>query len=247
MLLIRCPLFRMLTVDKSHCKLGASGGNDLEMEHEEKKECLKLSLRRNYIVNAEDILQDFTSLTWLCLSANALQHIPSTLSQLCNLKHLFISNNKIQRIENLDNCKQLESIDLRHNQLQEISGISHLSRLSSLSVSANNISDISLENFPPECGLVFLGLYGNDIADFHKIILIVERMSNLSKLFIGANPFCNSLPLKSTFNVSVSLKNQTNGAKRAKCHEEPLNLSEILLLLKAVCPSLCNVDNNVID
>lgn len=236
----------MLTVDKSHCKLGASGGNVLNIDCDEKKKCLKLSLRRNYIENAEDMLKDFTSLTWLCLSANALKSVPRELAQLCNLKHLFISNNKIRLIENLDHCKDLETIDLRHNQLQEISGIAHLTKLSSLSVSGNRISEIFPHNFSTD-KLVFLGLYGNNISNFQDIVAIVEMMKSLTKLFIGANPFCSNLPLKSTFNVSVNLKHQTNGAKRAKCDEMPLNLLDIIALLKSKCPSLANLDNNNID
>ena len=237
--------FRMLVVDKSHCKLGASGGNSLNMNHDSKKQCVKLSLRRNYIENAEDILQDFSSLTWLCLSANALNSIPRAMIQLSHLKHLYISNNKIKLIENLEKCPDLETLDLRHNQLQEISGVAHLTTLKSLSVSGNSIKDISPESIPTE-QLVFLGFYGNQISDFQTIVSVVRSTKKLNKLFIGANPFCNNLPLKSTFNVSVCLTHLKNGAKRVKCDEAPLNLSKVIELLRSECPSLTNLDNNLI-
>ena len=241
-------IFRMLKVDKSHCKLGASGGNILHVETEDRRKCLKLSLRRNYIADAETMLQDFSSLTWLCLSANALTSIPRALEDLLNLKHLFISNNKIQLIENLDNCINLETIDVRHNRLQELTGVAHLTKLTSLSVSGNIISKVGPHNISSD-KLVFLGLYGNQISDFEEIKSIVKNMNNLSKLFIGSNPFCDNLPLKPSFNVTVCSKDhsQTNGIKRMKCNGDSLNLSEMLALLKCLCPSLVNIDNNIID
>lgn len=237
--------FRMLVVDKSHCKLGASGGNSVNMKDEEKRHCAKLSLRRNYIENAEEILQDFSCLTWLCLSANALKNIPKALVGLSHLKHFYVSNNKIELIENLENCHELETLDLRHNQLQEISGVAHLTKLNSLSVSGNKISDISSESVPTD-EIVFLGLYGNLILDFQKIVSVVGNMKKLSKLFIGANPFCNNLPLKSTFNISVSIDHLKNGAKRVKCDDAPFNLSKVIEILRSECPSLTNLDNNIV-
>ena len=235
---------RMLTIDKSHCKLGAQGGDDIGIAPPQRPNCAKLSLRRNYISDAENMLDNFTGLTWLCLSANALTEVPSVLLQLKNLKHLFLSNNKIREIKNLESCQVLETLEIRHNQVEKISGISHLSQLSSLSLSSNRISHLPLANIPTS--LTFLGLFGNKVEDLQNVLSVAENMEYLEKLFVGSNPFCNNLPLKETFGVSVSYVPQSNGVKRAKCDEVKLTLREVLDLLKLKCPSLKNIDNNII-
>jgi hypothetical protein len=38
-----------------------------------------------------------------------------------------------------------------------------------------------------------------------------------------------------------------NGAKRTKLEDMPLNLPDILVLLKSECPALVNLDNNIVD
>lgn len=234
----------MLVLDKSHCQLGDRGGNRLEIEPEDRKNCKKLSLRRNYIEKIDPIITDFSSMTWLCLSANALTKIPSEMSELPQLKHLYLCNNKIKIIENLKHCKDLETLELRHNQVEEITGVSHLSKLSQLTFSGNRIEHVSSEDIPHS--VRFLGLYGNQITDFKEIVSLVSGLEQLTKLFIGANPFCNDLPLKSTFNISIIMEYQSNGVKRIKCDTNSLGLKEMMDCLKLECSTLKNVDNNLL-
>ena len=234
----------MSIIDKSHSKLGSSGGNTLDVLTDERKVCKKLSLRRNYINDADLILKDFTALTWLCLSANAFTKFPGCLSSMPCLKHLYISNNKIKIIEHLEECFNLETLEIRHNQLIEISGISHLNKLSSLSVSGNCITELNPHALPDH--LEFIGLFGNRLSDIQQVTSVFSNMKCLKKVFIGANSFCNSLPLKESFDISVKYPYVSNCVKRPKLDDESLDLSKLLALLKNKCPSLVNIDNNMV-
>lgn len=231
-------------IDKSHSKLGPQGGYDLDILPHEQKICHKLSLRRNYINDADMLLEDFTALTWLCLSANALTMFPKCLSNIPNLEHLYISNNKITAIQHLEKCVKLVTLEIRHNQLTDISGINHLTKLSSFSVSGNNISELKPDAFPQN--IEFVGLFGNKLSDLDEILSVLSSLKCLKKTFIGANPFCHSLPLKEIFNVSVDYSQLSNGVKRFKYDAVSLNFQQLLALIKEKCPSIVNIDNNIL-
>ena len=234
----------MLTIDRSHRKIGSNENYDLLIDEADRTQCQKLSLRRNYISNADDILNGFTSLVWLCLSANNLTKVPSCLVELPTLEHLFICNNQITEISNVGNCLRLKTLELRHNAIKEVSDLSSLQSLTTLTLSCNKITELPTSHFPKS--LQFLGLYGNKLTAFEQVVNIVSVLQNLRKIFIGSNPFCNNLPLKHSLKTFVEYRELSSGVKRLKMEEECLSIDRVIEILNAKCPSLISVDNNEI-
>lgn len=56
-----------------------------------------------------------------------------------NLTELYISENGIEKIENLEANKQLEILDLAKNKVSKIENISHLEELTDLWMNHNNV------------------------------------------------------------------------------------------------------------
>ena len=236
----------MLTiVDRSHARLGDKGGNDLHLTQEESEACTELSLRRNYIKdsNVNMIIEPFLHLTWLCLSANALTEVPSHISSLVHLEKLFLCNNKITSISQLQNCSNLKVLSLRHNMLTELGGLGNLQSLECLTVSGNRISSIDLSQIPDLQNLRSLGLYGNKLSDLNLIEKLLHRCPNIRKLFIGCNPFTGGIPLKEFFHPKIIYTANCDGVKRQKCEESLLTLSEMYKVVLELCPVLQIVDN----
>eukprot|EP00116_Pleurobrachia_bachei_P007867 sb/3468129/ len=237
-----------VVLDKSHCYIGDRGGDSLNITPEQAATCTKLSLRRNYIRNADTLLCAISpvSLTWLCLSANALTSVPVCVGKLVNLRHLYLCNNKISVIENLEGCKHLETLEFRHNQIEKLEDgcLASLEKLQTLTLSSNHISTFSPNVFPTS--LTFLGLYGNQIADFNLLLSVVERLSNLKTIYMGANICFGGLPLRSSFNIVVEYQPVACGgeAKRQKCDLMQYGFSDVLMVVKEKQPSLISIDGN---
>lgn len=58
---------------------------------------------------------------------------------MTNLSELYISENGIETIENLDENKQLETLDLAKNRITRIENIAHLEELTDLWMNHNNV------------------------------------------------------------------------------------------------------------
>ncbi|PRD24869.1 UNVERIFIED_CONTAM: Ppp1r7 [Trichonephila clavipes] len=85
----------------------------------------------------------------LDISFNRITKIEN-LSNLLNLKKLFLINNKITKIENLDALENLEMLELGSNRIRVIENLEGLKNLTNLFLGKNKISKIenlgSLEN-----------------------------------------------------------------------------------------------------
>lgn len=128
------------------------------------------------------------------------------LNALRSLKKLNLSNNKITKIEGLDNCVLLEELNLEHNKISVIENVGHLSQLKILDIGRNKIQAIagleglenllqlslennfihSLENLPPFKDLMELYIGNNLISDFGQL-KILRRLEKLIILDINGN------------------------------------------------------------
>jgi Leucine-rich repeat (LRR) protein len=75
-----------------------------------------------------------------------------------------LNNNKISKIENLENIKSLIHIELRMNKIEEISGLKNLSELKYLTLSSNLLKTVPPQEIGQWDNLTELGLFGNYIS-----------------------------------------------------------------------------------
>ena len=135
-------------------------GAKLQMVHTTKE----LYLNQNKI-NDLSFIKGMQALAILHANSNEIEEmgeIPSCLEELV------LMNNKIDKIGNLINAKQLQILNLGSNKISKIENIEHLEKLSRLYLACNQIEKI--EGLPKS--LVKLGLNSNKI----------KRMENLSHL-----------------------------------------------------------------
>jgi Leucine-rich repeat (LRR) protein len=107
-----------------------------------------------------------------------------------HVRHLDISDCKIDTLSNLANLANLEALNASNNQIRDLWPISKLKMLIDLSVSVNKISDLS-----PLAGLTRLehfDAYINEISDLTPL----ARLSKLQSLQISSNLLDDLTPLK---------------------------------------------------
>jgi Leucine-rich repeat (LRR) protein len=108
----------------------------------------------------------------LQLGENKISKIEG-LDNLTNLNKLDFSNNKIDEIRGLNSLIELEELNLSCNFIREVNGLDNLKKLSSINLGANQIFQIislRLEN------LKNLNLIGNKInSNDPKIKELIEK------------------------------------------------------------------------
>lgn len=82
-----------------------------------------------------------THVTVVSLGYNLIKDIP--IIRLTHLQQLHLSDNRIEDITLLSECKSLTFLDLRQNRIKDISSLRHLPLLDRLTISENLIEDIS--------------------------------------------------------------------------------------------------------
>lgn len=163
-----------------------------------------LSLRRNALTKLPDLSLP-SKLEILDISHNCLSAAPSSLSQLHNLKHLFLDHNSIAELPDLSQLAHLErcalsyneltafpeallqlpnlkSLFLEHNDIAALPALPEQSTLETLDLAYNHSSDVpaSLCNLS---GLQVLNLSGNGV----KRLPDMSMLSNLTKLLLVNN------------------------------------------------------------
>ena len=171
----------------------------------------KISIIKNYLTTNEfekillnyPINKNFNNILKINLTANNLNLIPKNISQLINLNHLILNNNKITEINFLSELKNLEILELKGNQLISINGIftkENNNKIKKLTVSCNLIKSINENMLNKNIFLEELGLFGNFLGDEknienNKAILIElceilnKNFCNLKHIYIGGNHF----------------------------------------------------------
>ncbi len=153
----------------------------------------------------------------LRLSGLELTYIPADLLDMPWLQELFLDDNYLSKINNLDNLTQLQYLSLEHNQLTRIENIGQLTLLKTLKIAYNKIEKIEnleglvnlteldlhhnrikqLDNLDQNVKLEFLGLSSNDIDELENI----SHLQNLVSLYVAHNQLKNINALQGLDNL----------------------------------------------
>ena len=91
--------------------------------------------------------------------------IPSEIKNLKNLEILILNNNKISKIENLDEMNNLYRLELRSNRIEEFENLKSLENLKFLTLSCNIIKELKTENIGNCYKMEELCLFGNYLGN----------------------------------------------------------------------------------
>lgn len=100
-----------------------------------------LELYDNQITSLEGIPTTGDKMVILDISFNVIRSM-EPVSNLPNLRELFIANNKITTIAGLENCTKLEVLDVGYNRIRKIEGLSSCVNLRDLWMGKNKITKI---------------------------------------------------------------------------------------------------------
>lgn len=129
----------------------------------------------------------YTGVRALWLEGNGLQKIEN-LQDLKELRCLFLQQNLLESIEGLDTLLELDTLNVADNQLRRISNLSHLPVLKTLQAANNRLTDLSDVEHLAHCkSLSVLDLSNNKIED-EGILTILEQMPSLRVLQLQGNP-----------------------------------------------------------
>ncbi len=188
-------------------------------------------LKRLFKFNKKDfIFNEQGNLIKLKFNSKSLKEIPSCIRQFLNLKWLDLSNNQINKIENLETLQKLQYLNLRDNSISKIKGLQNLIQLEDLSLSENQISKIEgLENL---FKLKILDVSHNQIRKIEGL----ERLSQLEMLFLknnhimkieGLNSLSSLIKLHLDSNNIRNLEGLDNLAKLVELYLEENEIQEI--------------------
>ncbi len=150
----------------------------IEKEKQEKSGSLDLSLCELEKIPAE--LLDMPWLANLDLADNRIEKIEH-LENLINLEVLYFENNRIRKIENVQNLIKLQTLFFSQNAIRKIENIEKLTNLISFSLLANEIEKI--ENLDESKKIKLLSLNGNKISKMENL----HHLKNLDTLYLDKN------------------------------------------------------------
>lgn len=131
--------------------------------------------------------QEYTGLKTLYLEQNAIARIEN-LEPLVNLRGLYLAKNMLEDISGLSTLVQLDSLDLSDNYITTVSGLDALPALRTLNLSGNKLSGADSIAHLQQCtSITSLDLSNNRIDDAAAIDLVLS-MQQLSYLRLMGNP-----------------------------------------------------------
>ena len=157
------------------------------------KNMTSLTLVYESIKNISDIVDNLpnpASLKYLCLNENLLTNLYG-VEKLVNIEELQVNFNQIEKIENITELNSLQKFWISENKIQIIENLP----ISIVNFwAANNLIQNIPEDFDKYTKLEFINLSGNFISDL-KDIFILEKLKSLKKLYLtdinfGENPIC---------------------------------------------------------
>ena len=108
---------------------------------------------------------------------------------LDDLRCLFLQHNRLEKIENLNACQKLTTLNMSHNFLTVLTGLANLPNLHTLIVSHNKFCGVKdLEELIGCKELAVLDLSNNSIDESEVINQVLHHMENLKVLTYMGNP-----------------------------------------------------------
>ncbi|MEX2560559.1 MAG: leucine-rich repeat domain-containing protein [Pirellulales bacterium] len=144
------------------------------------------------------------------------------LDQCPNLQLLDLANNEVTDVAPLKDCKNLQSLDLSKNTIADIGPLAGLEALQYLELSNNQIT--TLPSLEALVKLSALYLSGNQIADLAPL----EKLPKLTSLHLAANKITDIAPLAPLTKLSL-LKLSGNCIEDISALGKLNNLSLLLL------------------
>lgn len=142
-----------------------------------------LDLSFNEIRIVENLsIKDIPKIKELYLANNKITKIEN-LQELVPIKNLELGSNRLREIENLENLVNIETLWLGRNKITEIKGINHLSHLRILSLQSNRLTEIGVKGLVGLNCLEELYLSHNGITDIDGL----QSLKQLRTLDISAN------------------------------------------------------------
>ncbi|XP_046583080.1 leucine-rich repeat-containing protein 46-like [Haliotis rubra] len=129
----------------------------------------------------EKILTALCEITHVRLDRENISHIDSLELLSDKVTNVYLQQNRITRISNLDCLKNLQFLTLAGNLLQKVENLSKLSKLLFLDLSDNRIAQFDIDEFPQS--LILLNLSGNpctQMPDYRGCI--IQDLHNLQQL-----------------------------------------------------------------
>ncbi|XP_046332984.2 leucine-rich repeat-containing protein 46-like [Haliotis rufescens] len=129
----------------------------------------------------EKILTALCEITHVRLDRENISHIDSLELLSDKVTNLYLQQNRITRINNLDCLKNLQFLTLAGNLLERVENLNKLSKLLFLDLSANRIAQFDIDEFPQS--LMLLNLSGNPctrMPDYRGCI--IQDLHNLQQL-----------------------------------------------------------------
>lgn len=145
---------------------------------------------------------DWKIVTRVDLSFLNVVHI-CNFTLVTNLEYLKLTQNKIQKIENLDMLVKLRTLDLSYNKISKIENLEKLTALTFISLAGNNIS--KLENLDAISQLQTLFINDNAITDTNELFYLT-RFKYLQVLDTLNNPATKCFTL-ADLEASMQLRN----------------------------------------
>jgi Leucine-rich repeat (LRR) protein len=170
----------------------------------------------------------------LQINRNILTHIPPEIGELTDLEELYLNNNRIEKIENINNLINLKKLDLSHNRITKIENINNLSNLKHLDLYINRIAKI--QNIDNLVNLIVIDLYDNQINCIENLSSLI----NLKNLFLGKNKISAIENIQNLINLE-KLYIHTNKITKIENINSLIKLKELNLLDNQIT-SLDNIE-----
>jgi hypothetical protein len=153
-----------------------------ELTKADLKEVAHLSFRGKKLTEVPKGLEMLTQLTELWLDDNKLTDVRD-LENLAKLESLLLSDNKLTELpKGLEKLTQLKDLYINNNKLKVVKDLENLTQLTWLELSSNQLTD--LKGLEKLTKLEFLNLYNNQLTDLKGL----EKLTQLGELELRDNP-----------------------------------------------------------
>eukprot|EP00178_Gracilaria_changii_P006785 TRINITY_DN2202_c0_g1_i1.p1 TRINITY_DN2202_c0_g1~~TRINITY_DN2202_c0_g1_i1.p1 ORF type:complete len:439 (-),score=64.69 TRINITY_DN2202_c0_g1_i1:225-1541(-) len=122
---------------------------------------------------------------WIDRTNQPLHFIGNGYELKPTLTNLYLTNNRIPVIENLEHCVNLRELVLRQNAIQKVEGLENLTNLTELDLYMNQITEIPPKTFATNKKLQKLDLSFNQLRDISTFPC--ENLGNLEELYLISN------------------------------------------------------------